>query len=187
MDRAARACRPCGAARGAVVTSSGQCRLEKRLRLKVGNGRGRGGAVASVNRGGATHRSLDIRVGRGELLPAQLHHVRHSIQVDVLQLIMDPAADATHFQRKLVGKLMLDSEIVRIYRVGAQMRVGIRGGERLHVTVDTRIKGLWQILGWRRRRWEKWGGIAVGADAEGIRRVKSTAGQASSAVGIRHD
>src|SRR5579864_598446 len=61
------------------------------------------------------------------------------------------------------------------------MRVDIRGCERLRVAVDTWQEWLRQSLPWPLSRRKKRGGVAIGADAEGIARGQGTRSHGSQA------
>ena len=96
-----------------------------------------------------------IGVGLLKLLPAQRHHVRHSVQVDGLVLVRDSAPDVAKFQGDPAGQLALDGEVERVNRVGPEIRIQGLGRRQWNVLLNPGKSG--------------WGSVAVATGIGAVR------------------
>ena len=85
------------------------------------------------------HCSATFAYAFSNCCPPLRHHVRHSVDVDRLVFVLNPAADIAHFQRHSTMQLPLNCDVEGVHDVGPEVRI-----QRLARTgrdaVDTRDK-----------------------------------------------
>ncbi len=120
-------------------------------------------------------------------MPVQGSHIGHSIQVDVLQFVIDQPSDVANLDRRLRTDLALDSQVERIEHVRTELRINRGRIPRrwkegsVHASVARAAVGageerLWQRLGCRRQRSRH----TIRSDSERICRIGSSRAEALS-------